>query len=129
MEIDHQSLYGLHSCTHWLRPRNPPPPPPYIPPHLGSYTRTLLVSQDRRHLLMTPLVLPFRIRFFSTLYYLNVQIKFLYVNQVERLILQTGKQPNELRILSFRFRVSKSSQIRNIEIFFVVQYIKNLNAI
>ncbi len=33
MELDLQSLFGLHvhSCTHWLRPRNPPPP------HLGSY--------------------------------------------------------------------------------------------
>jgi hypothetical protein len=31
MELDLQSLFGLHvhSCTHWLRPRNPPP-------HLGS---------------------------------------------------------------------------------------------
>ncbi len=29
------------------RPRNPPP-------HLGSYTRALLVSQDRRHLFVTP---------------------------------------------------------------------------
>ncbi len=30
MELDLQSLFGLHvySCTHWLRPRNPPPPPP-----------------------------------------------------------------------------------------------------
>jgi hypothetical protein len=27
-------------------------PPP--PPHLGSYTRALLVSQDRRHLFVTP---------------------------------------------------------------------------
>jgi hypothetical protein len=27
MELDLQSLIGLHvrSCTHWLRPRNPPP--------------------------------------------------------------------------------------------------------
>jgi hypothetical protein len=25
------------------------------PPHLGSYTRELLVSQDRRHLFVTPL--------------------------------------------------------------------------
>jgi hypothetical protein len=27
MELDLQSLFGLHvhSCTHWLRPRNPPP--------------------------------------------------------------------------------------------------------
>jgi hypothetical protein len=44
MELEIQSLFELHvhSCTHWLRPRNPP--------HLGSYTRALLVSQDRRHL-------------------------------------------------------------------------------
>jgi hypothetical protein len=29
MELDLQSLFGLqvHSCTHWLRHRNPPPPP------------------------------------------------------------------------------------------------------
>jgi hypothetical protein len=41
----------VHSCTHWLRPRNPTPPPS----HLCSYTRALLlVSQDRRHLFMTP---------------------------------------------------------------------------
>ncbi len=52
MALDLQSLFGLHvhSCTHWLRPRNPPPSP-----HLGSYTRALLVSQDRRHLFVTPL--------------------------------------------------------------------------
>jgi hypothetical protein len=39
MELDLQSLFGLHvhSCTHSCA-------------HLGSYTRTLLVSQDRRHL-------------------------------------------------------------------------------
>ncbi len=50
IELDLQSLFGLHvrSCIHWLRPRNPPPP------HLGSYTRTLLVSQGRRHLFVTP---------------------------------------------------------------------------
>jgi hypothetical protein len=52
MELDLQSLVGLnvhaHPCTHWLRPSNSPPPP-----HLGSYTRTLLVSQDRRHLFVT----------------------------------------------------------------------------
>ncbi len=45
MELDLQSLFGLHvhSCTHWLRSSRPPP----FPPHLGSYTRALLVSQDR----------------------------------------------------------------------------------
>ncbi len=50
MELDLQSLFGLHvhSFTHWLRPRDP------LPLHLGSYMRALLVSQDRRHLLVTP---------------------------------------------------------------------------
>jgi hypothetical protein len=55
-ELDLQSLFGLHvsdvhSCTHWLRPRNS-----LLPPHLDSYTTTreLLVSQDRRHLFVTP---------------------------------------------------------------------------
>jgi hypothetical protein len=50
MDLDLQSLFELHahSCTHWLRPRKPPPPL-----HLGSYTR-VLVSQDRRHLFVTP---------------------------------------------------------------------------
>jgi hypothetical protein len=54
MELDLQSLFGLHvySCTHWLRPSIPPPP---IPTHLGSYTRALLVSQGRRRLFVTPL--------------------------------------------------------------------------
>ncbi len=27
---------------------------PLLPPHLGSYTMALLVSQDRRHLFVTP---------------------------------------------------------------------------
>ncbi len=51
MELDIQSLFGLNvnSCTHW--PRLHPPP---ISPHLGSYTRALLVSQDKRHLFVTP---------------------------------------------------------------------------
>jgi hypothetical protein len=31
MELDLQILFGLHvhSCTHWLRPRNSPPPPAF----------------------------------------------------------------------------------------------------
>jgi hypothetical protein len=41
-----------YSCTHWLRPRNCNSPP--SPPHLGSYTRALLVSQDRRHIFVIP---------------------------------------------------------------------------
>ncbi len=50
MELDIRSLFGLHvySCTHWLRPRPPPPP------DMSSYTRALLVSQDRRHLFVAP---------------------------------------------------------------------------
>jgi hypothetical protein len=32
----------------------PPTPPPTPPPLLGSYTRALLVSQDRQHLFVTP---------------------------------------------------------------------------
>ncbi len=52
MELDLQSLFGLLcSNTYWLRPRISPPPPA---PHLGSYTRALLVSRDRRHLFVTP---------------------------------------------------------------------------
>ncbi len=66
MELDLQSIFGLHvhSCTHLLRLPNPPnpiwaqcaqlhslaEPPQSPPPHLGSYTRALLVSQERRHL-------------------------------------------------------------------------------
>jgi hypothetical protein len=50
MELDLQILFGfhVHSCNHWLRPLTP------IPPQLGSYTRALLVSQDRLHLFITP---------------------------------------------------------------------------
>ncbi len=52
MELDLQNLFGLHvhSTTHWPTPRYHP----YFPPHLISYTRALLVSQDRRHLFVTP---------------------------------------------------------------------------
>ncbi len=49
LELDLQSLFGLHlhSCIHWPRPHTPPPP------HLGSYRRALLFSQDRQHLFVT----------------------------------------------------------------------------
>ncbi len=53
MESDLQSLFGLMysaACTHWLRPRNSP-----LSPHLGSYMRAPLVSQDRRRLFFNPL--------------------------------------------------------------------------
>ncbi len=49
-------LWSYLSCVQlysWLKPRNNPPPPP---PHLGSYTRALLVSQDRRHLFVAPCI-------------------------------------------------------------------------
>jgi hypothetical protein len=45
IKLDHQSAQvpiGLDPATVLL------------PPHLGSYTRALLVSQDRRHLFVTP---------------------------------------------------------------------------
>ncbi len=50
-ELGLQRLFELHvqSCTLSLDPANLP-----LPPHLGSYTRALLVSQDRRHLFVTP---------------------------------------------------------------------------
>ncbi len=52
MEVGIQSLFGsmsrdVHSCTHWLRPRNPPPP------HWDSQTWALLVTKDRRNLFVT----------------------------------------------------------------------------
>ncbi len=56
MELDLQSLLGfmsrdVYSCTHWLRPGWDHPRPPAF----GLvYTRALLVSQDRRHLFVTP---------------------------------------------------------------------------
>ncbi len=57
MELDLQSLFGLHVqlCTAGLigwDPRNSPP----LSPHLGSNKRTLLDSQDGRHLFSTPCV-------------------------------------------------------------------------
>ncbi len=52
MELDLPSLFGLHvySCTRCLRLRTPP--------QMGSYTRALLVSQDRRHLFVPPCIEP-----------------------------------------------------------------------
>jgi hypothetical protein len=52
MELDLQSLFWapVYSCSHWLRPQNSR--------RLDSYTRALLVSQDRRHLLVTPWLEP-----------------------------------------------------------------------
>jgi hypothetical protein len=85
MELDLQSLFGLHvhSCTHWLRLRNLPPAPHL--PRLGSYTRALLVSQDSRHL-------------FVTLHTINKQPCLRFYNQHQQLLAQqqqqlSGKQP------------------------------------
>ncbi len=39
----------VHSCTHWLRPRNSPPPRIWT-----RIARALLVSKDRRHFFVTP---------------------------------------------------------------------------
>jgi hypothetical protein len=47
MELDLQSLLG--SCVQLYSLAETPHPPP----HLGSYTRALLVSKDRRHLFVT----------------------------------------------------------------------------
>ncbi len=45
----------MYSCTHWLNPATS-----LLPPHLGSYTRELLVSQDRRHIFVIPWFLRIR---------------------------------------------------------------------
>ncbi len=50
MEVDLQSLFGL-LFTAVLIGCDPATPP--LPPHLGSYTRALLVSQGRQHLFVT----------------------------------------------------------------------------
>ncbi len=52
MELDLQSLFGL-LCTAVLIGWDPAASPPPSP-HLGSYTRALLVSQDWWHLFVTP---------------------------------------------------------------------------
>jgi hypothetical protein len=49
MELDHQSLFGLLLQLYSLAET------PRLPTHWVSYTRALLVSQDRRHLFVTPL--------------------------------------------------------------------------
>jgi hypothetical protein len=53
MELDLQSLFGLLQLFS-LAETPQLPPPPHPSPHLGSYTRVLLVSQDRRHFFVTP---------------------------------------------------------------------------
>jgi hypothetical protein len=53
MELDLQSLFGL-LCTVVYSLAETPQLFPSPPPHLGSYTRALVVSQDRRHIFVTP---------------------------------------------------------------------------
>ncbi len=55
IELDLRSLFGL-LCKAVLIGWDPATSP--IPPHLGSHTRALLVSQDRRHLFATTWLYP-----------------------------------------------------------------------
>jgi len=55
MELDLQSLFGL-LCTAVLIGWTAEARNSLLSPHLGPYTRALLVRQDRRHLFVTPLV-------------------------------------------------------------------------
>jgi hypothetical protein len=50
MKLDLQSLFGLHvhSCTLWLRPRNP------LPLAFGLIYEGAIGQPDRRHLSVTP---------------------------------------------------------------------------
>ncbi len=70
MEVDPQSLFGLHVtwCTQLYSlaktPLPPPPRPPSLPPHLDSYTRALLdwdpppAPQEKRQELWIPSLTP-----------------------------------------------------------------------
>ncbi len=51
MELDLQNLFGAPCAQLYSLAGTPQLPPP---PHLGSYTSALFVSQDRRHLFVTP---------------------------------------------------------------------------
>jgi hypothetical protein len=53
MELGLQSLFGLLARLYSLAETTQPPPLPPAP-HLVSYTRAILVSQDRQHLFVTP---------------------------------------------------------------------------
>ncbi len=52
MKLDLQSLFGLMGTVVLIT--WDPATPSLPPPHSGSYTRALLVSQDRRHLFVNP---------------------------------------------------------------------------
>ncbi len=56
MKLDLQSLFGLRYIAVLIGWDAATPP---LPTHLGSCTRALLVSQDRRHLFVTPCFHPF----------------------------------------------------------------------
>ncbi len=57
MELDLQSIFGFHvtwcAQLYSLAVTRQPP----IPQHLSSYTRALLISQDRRHLFVAPWIM------------------------------------------------------------------------
>jgi hypothetical protein len=60
MDLDLQSLVGLHvhSCAHWLRPRNPPQPPIWA--HIrGRYW----ISQETAKIDDIPFLTPWQIHF------------------------------------------------------------------
>jgi hypothetical protein len=60
MELHLQSLFGLHvQCAQLYSLAETPQLPPPLSDYLGSFMRTLLVSQDRRHLFVTLLGEPF----------------------------------------------------------------------
>ncbi len=104
MELDLQSLFGLHvrRYTYLLRTRIPPPP---FSLHLGSYMRTLLISQDRRHLYVAPLshlCAPF---LFLSLYFLHffpcANIIFPFIHFTNSLILFPFYSINSFHLSSF----------------------------
>ncbi len=90
MELDLQSLFGL-LCTAVRIGRDPATPYP-LPPLLGSYTRTLLVSQGRRHLFLTPGI---------HVCYLNRAVSFLFCpdgfHNVSQLVGKAASRIWELR--------------------------------
>ncbi len=74
MELDLQSLFGWDPAT------------PPLPPHLISYTRALLVSQDRRHLYTNPLIVALVTGILS-LWTCNIRLTFMWFFATKRLSL------------------------------------------
>ncbi len=56
MESQYISEVYLGLCAQLYSLAEIQQPPPHFPPHLGLYTRGLLVSQDSRHLFVTPII-------------------------------------------------------------------------